>query len=227
MRVMDYCCCDYISTKKGRGMKRILLSAVFFLIMAGISFGAELNINISQSTLELRGTDTFRAHKIVAQGFVGAYWVDFKWDPVNFVFVPVAGGQEANATAVTWELSPYHEGYIVTLTSDPSHKTFRVSFAVEEGNNSASVCPGYGGFTFIQLNAGRFNLAQYSFELGPSNAMVQWDQSWFSGCGTIYEGEVVSGTISNIPSWFSFADPFMLNTFLDEITLEPDGTYHR
>ncbi len=55
---------------------------------------AEVNLNISGSQVEMQNSDTFRMLNVTSPEYPGVYWVDFKWDPVNLVFVPVNVGTE-------------------------------------------------------------------------------------------------------------------------------------
>lgn len=59
-------------------------------------FKTSLNLsqNLSGSQFEIQNADTFRVRNVTAPDYPGAYLIDFKWDPVNLVFVPVNVGAE-------------------------------------------------------------------------------------------------------------------------------------
>jgi uncharacterized protein (TIGR03067 family) len=91
-----------------RGVKKLLLVATIFLSSVSIA-GAEVNLNISQSGITITGQDTFRINKVTANvdGIIvpGQYWIDFMWDSVTLVFVPINVGEENVATTAlegTW-----------------------------------------------------------------------------------------------------------------------------
>lgn len=74
--------------------KKICFIIVVSLLLISVA-QADVNLNISGSQFEIQNTDTFRIRNVIAPGYRGAYWIDFKWDPVNLVFVPVNLGAEA------------------------------------------------------------------------------------------------------------------------------------
>lgn len=60
---------------------------------------AEINTDISNSTVEILNSTTMRIRNLTAEGYSGKYWVDFQWDSSTLVYRPIQVGAEAGTTS--------------------------------------------------------------------------------------------------------------------------------
>lgn len=84
-------------------MKKLLIIA-FFLIFTCSAWALDIDFSASQTNAV--NSQIIRIHNLTSLGLPGKYWVDFQWDPVNLIMVPVAAGAEVVPSAVgTWAVT--------------------------------------------------------------------------------------------------------------------------
>lgn len=76
---------------------------LLFFFIAAISY-ADLNIDLTGSHTDVQSSQTIRMHNITSPDFPGSYWVDFQWDPVNWVMIPINAGDEPT-TGKSWTIT--------------------------------------------------------------------------------------------------------------------------
>ncbi|MEJ2010334.1 MAG: hypothetical protein P8Z30_19630 [Acidobacteriota bacterium] len=207
-------------------MKRSCFVVFFILLFGSFAWAMDINADISNSTITVSDSTTFRVHNMALSApeinASGTFWVDFQWDPVTYTFVPVNAGAETATTGKTWSwpVSDYLGTALFSITSDPVNRVFHISFSWI--SYMPKICPTIG-ITFLQGN-NEFGISSSSDD---THARITWTSN-FDGCGLIYSGQTVTATISELPSWFNFADTFAVARILDTPTYcEPDGTYHK
>lgn len=208
-------------------MKRSCFVVFFILLFGNFAWAMDINADISNSTITVSGSTTFRVHNMALSApeinASGTFWVDFKWDPVTYTFVPVSVGAELPSTGKTWSwpVSDYLGTALFSITSDPVNRLFYISYSWI--SYTPYICPALG-LTFLQGGDNEFGVSSSSDD---THALITWTSN-FNGCSPIYSGQTVTATISELPSWFNFADTFAVAHIFDTPTYcEPDGTYHK
>jgi hypothetical protein len=138
-------------------------------------------------------------------------------------FVPVNAGEEPATTGKTWSwlVGDYLGSASFSITSDPVNRVFYISYS--QVNYMPYVCP--ASFTTFLQGDSTFGVSSSSDE---THALITWTTGDFSGCNLLNEGQTVTATVSELPSWFDFADTFIVATVLDgPVYCEPDGTSHK
>jgi hypothetical protein len=208
-------------------MRRSCLVVFFFLLFGSFAWAIDINADISNSAITVSDSTTFRVHNMALSApeinASGTFWVDFQWDPVTYTFVPVNIGAEPASTGKTWSW-PVHDYFgsaIFSITSDPVNRVFYISYSWV--SFSQGVCPTH--FTTFLQGDRAFYVSSSSDE---THALITWTSSDFSGCYFLHEGQTVTATVSELPSWFNFADTFIVATYMEgSVYCEPDGTYHK
>lgn len=110
-------------------MKKLsVFTFLLIIFFAGQTYASTIDLNLSSSTFTATGAETITIHNIVGtvdgQQLQGEYWIEFTWDPVNFVFVPVAAGLESQAPVdpvlekSQWLLGKWHFTFTILSTFD-------------------------------------------------------------------------------------------------------------
>jgi hypothetical protein len=192
-------------------MKRFLVVLTFFCL---ISTAHAIDIDMTGAVLTPTGPTTFHADHVTVPGMPGTYWADLAWDAANFTFVPTNYGAEAVPSGKTWSW-PIHDYFgtsLFSITADPVNRVFYISYSWVSFQQL--VCP-TRFTTFLQADA--------AFQVS-----YTWTSSDFSGCDSLHEGQTVTAIVSELPSWFNFADTFIVETYMEgSVYCEPDGTYHK
>jgi hypothetical protein len=154
--------------------------------------------------------------------YAGQWWVDIQWNPALLMFVPVNLGQEAVPAGKTWSWTviDFADSFVYTLTSDPEHRTFHVSYQHHSG--TPFICTDED---FIQGN-NSFGLADVPLLVNNSTALITYTTS-FNGCGYLYPGQTIEGNITHLPSWFDFSQTFAVGFGASPMYCEPDGSLHQ
>jgi hypothetical protein len=207
-------------------MKKVSLSFVFVALFLSQAMAMTIDLDLSGSRGTFTGQKSFRINNLsgIIDGVTlpGKYWIDFTWDPVNMVFVPVNAGEEVPLTGKTWAwtVTNYDDSFIYSITSDPVNRLIYVSY--KQSSGTPFIC---NDETFIQGN-NLFEISLWDFMLDEGHALITYTSA-FSDCGYFYTGQTVTATISNIPSWFDFSKTFMVGFGKEPMVCEPDGTTHK
>jgi hypothetical protein len=196
-------------------MKKFFLVAIILFSLSGMAVGM-LNIDLTGATIQVKDSTSIRASGVTVIGLSGTYWAELKWDPAQMILVPTAYGLEV-AEEKTWNflVSDDSSSYYVTLKSN-ADRTFDISFSPGTGNPFVCVTDGY---RFMQGN-NTFDLSRSQSDT--NTALITFSGGW-NGCNYISQGQTVSATISNIPSWLDFNSQFSIGINSDIIVLETDG----
>ena len=176
-------------------MRKIICLAVYLLLILMLipaySFAA-INLNISNSTTTIIDSSTFKMNNITADidgvSVPGQYWIDFKWDSVNLVFVPINVGAELNYK--TSEYLPLGQGDTWTVLHDGvEYDTVTVSGTEEIDSVIASKMMTADG-SYQLLTSDNNGIRIYKqYEVKDSG----WSQMIFSPPGSYVPGEVSIG----------------------------------
>ncbi|MEJ2697708.1 MAG: hypothetical protein P8013_13805 [Candidatus Sulfobium sp.] len=101
---------------------KVFVGLVFsFLFLVSVATAEQYPLNLSASKVDVTATDTIRIHHITAPWAEGSYWIDFQWDPVNLVMIPVNVGVEPQPTGVTWNISSSAYQAVISQTQPKDH----------------------------------------------------------------------------------------------------------
>jgi hypothetical protein len=90
-------------------MKKFMVSFIFILFIFGSAAAMTLNLDLSESSIAPTGQETITINNLSASvdgmPLSGKYWIEFVWDPVNLVFVPVDAGEEIPPKTQYWSFN--------------------------------------------------------------------------------------------------------------------------
>jgi hypothetical protein len=75
------------------------ISAVL-LVVTGVAYAEQIRLDLSNASVSVTGTETFRIYHTMLQGVEGSYWVDFQWNPTTYVFEPMTYSADDTAKGV-------------------------------------------------------------------------------------------------------------------------------
>lgn len=121
-------------------MKKVLVIIFTAILFSGFAQAADINIDVSSSSMEIVNGTTIRIHNVNASSTdisSGIYWADFQWDAVNYLFVPVNYGEEQSVDPImektelligTWHMSytivsTYYDTYNLTSIDPTKNST--------------------------------------------------------------------------------------------------------
>jgi hypothetical protein len=177
--------------------KRIYLAVylLFILMLIPAYSFAAINLNISNSTTTIIDSSTFKLNNITADidgvAVPGQYWIDFKWDSVNLVFVPINIGAELNYK--TADYYPLGQGDTWTYVDDESGYTTWTVSGTETINGviASKVMDMSEPGAYHLYTADNSGLTMYKFyERNKYNA---WEQTIFSPPLIYIPGEISEG----------------------------------
>jgi hypothetical protein len=174
-------------------MKKVTIILGILFLLSNASF-AEITGDISDSTVEILGSDSIKISDISVTGLPGTYWAEFQWNSSKLVFELINYGQGETHEGVTIN---YPDGsFKIILTTDPINRIMTLEVIGISGNPEFR----YQEITFAQNNV----LIFVGPEFNDNTALI-------SG---FVEGEISSGvhetaTITDIPLGFDVGSSFV------------------
>ncbi len=198
----------------------VSLLTFLFLASTAITSQASIEVDIQNASIGPIAGDTFRLLDVFGngEGYNGQYWADFKWDPVNLVFVPVNVGEQtvtipSNDIKGSYELVGFFVAYStgqvisgneVTVTgsmqigNEVMSQSFNVNGQQISGTGTYSFLPlkPMGGVFYLNDAIGRHNATvwTYGYTLTTYSGIVRLDST------TTYEEWDYWGKTNNTPA---------------------------
>ncbi len=190
-------------------MKKIIFAIVLFCFYAGIAY-AGVDIDVSNSTVEIINSKTIRIHHLTAPCCPGDYWIEFTWDADSLVFIPTAVGTE-DVKNNAWTVRVHYKRLAtdelilrVDITANSKDRTFSLVFTPEQGSQFIPYEPCFRqGDKF-------FCTSTFLSDLDKETALVTPD---FDNDDLTPVGIKRYATVDHLPAWFDFNSPF---TFISE-----------
>lgn len=191
-------------------MKRLvslsLVALSIFLLSNPVC--AEINTDISNSTVEILSSTTMRVRNLTAEGYSGKYWVDFQWDSSALVYRPIQVGLEAgtnNKSCSADVMSDFNTVYHIVITADSTNKQIYLTITCTD----AGTYPGYiATFSYTVIKFKQFDNTFKLTEYDPYTNVAKFTPDGWSGIEEIPQGVTRTGTISSIPTWFDFSKSY-------------------
>lgn len=186
-------------------MKKLALAILFVLIWINASY-AEINTDISNSTVEILNSTTMRIRNLTAEGYSGKYWIDFQWDSSALVYRPIQVGTEVttnnNKSCSVNVTGSFNTVWHIVITVDSTDKQIFLSVTCTDKGTSS-----YGYIANFTYTAIKFKQFDNTFKLtlySPYSNTAKFTPDGWGGSEEIAQGVTRTGTISSIPTWFDF-----------------------
>lgn len=170
---------------------------------------AEVNTDISNSTVEILNSTTMRIRNLTAEGYSGKYWVDFQWDSSALVYRPLQVGTETatnnNKSCSADVMSTFNTVWHIVITLDSTNKQIYLTITC----TSQSTYTGYiAAFSYTDIKFKQFDNTFKLTEYDPYTNVAKFTPDGWSGWEELAQGVTRTGTISSIPTWFDFSKAF-------------------